>query len=50
VIVGQYEKIVTTGDFCKDPVSEPVPDKDHLSVCKPSRKFLEPIQYVTELL
>lgn len=38
VVIAEYERIVSNQTFCNDPAPIAIPDTDHISVCKPTRK------------
>jgi hypothetical protein len=46
VIFGTAEDIVSTTRFCEDPDLDPIKDKGHKDVCKPTPKFSEPLKLV----
>lgn len=50
VCFGEYENIVETDDFAQDPLYYTVPGYDHINVCKPTRHYKTPMNYVIQHL
>jgi alpha-beta hydrolase superfamily lysophospholipase len=49
VYVAEIENIVHNDDFLKDPPATQIDGKTHTSICKPSRKYPEPIDVLAAL-
>jgi len=50
VFFDEYENIVETADFAKDPIFTTIPRQNHTNVCKPNEHYQEPLEYVSELV
>lgn len=50
VIIAEYEKVVKNLSFASDPPGIPIPDTDHMTVCKPSKLRLQPLELLEQCL
>jgi pimeloyl-ACP methyl ester carboxylesterase len=48
VCFGEKEDVVDMTPFCRDPEVPPIPGHDHTSICKPTTKYLTPLQLLQE--
>lgn len=50
VVLAHYERIVENERFCNDPAPIAIPDTTHMSVCKPTHAFRDPLNQLEECL
>jgi hypothetical protein len=50
VIAAREDILYTNLPFCNDPPGDPVPDTDHVTVCKPTETRKKPLVYLLRCL
>jgi pimeloyl-ACP methyl ester carboxylesterase len=46
VVIAEYERIVENETFGDDPPPDAIPNTTHISVCKPTKDFLQPLSHL----
>jgi pimeloyl-ACP methyl ester carboxylesterase len=50
VVIASRERIVSNSRFGNDPPAYAIPDTSHITVCKPRKDFLTPLEYLEQCL